>query len=123
MFSIYLVCSEIGGQKLHKIGFTRRTPEKRIKEFKTGNASEIYLVDSFQSEWGTKIEAMLHKIYKSKKVEGEWFNLDEDENYLNDNYSETQFGKYTTINKKANNIAIQKQLSNSITKNQDTYKP
>ena len=79
VFSIYLVCSEIGGEKIYKIGFTRRTPEKRIKEFKTGNSSEIYLVDSFQSEWGTKIEAMLHKIYKSKKVEGEWFSLDEDE--------------------------------------------
>lgn len=79
MFFIYLVCSEINGQKLHKIGYTRRTIEKRIKEFKTGNASDIYLVDSFQSEWGTKIESMLHKIYKSKKVEGEWFNLDEDD--------------------------------------------
>lgn len=75
MFSVYLVCSEINGQKLYKIGFTRRLPEKRIKEFKTGNASEIYLVDSFQSEWGTKIESMLHKIYKSKKIEREWFDL------------------------------------------------
>lgn len=75
MFHIYLVCSEINGQKLHKIGYTRRTIEQRIKEFKTGNASEIYIVDSFQSEWGTKIESQLHKIYKSKKFEGEWFDL------------------------------------------------
>ena len=79
MFSIYLVCSEIGGQKLHKIGFTRRTPEKRIKEFKTGNASEFYIIDSFRSQWGTKIESSLHRAFKSKKVRGEWFNLtDED---------------------------------------------
>lgn len=79
MFNIYLVCSEINGQKLHKIGYTRRPIEKRIREFKTGNASDIYLVDSFQSEWGTKIEAMLHKIYKPKKINGEWFNLDKDD--------------------------------------------
>lgn len=79
MFNIYLVCSEINGQKLHKIGYTRRTPEKRIKEFKTGNASEIYLIDSFHSKWGTKIEAMLHKIYKEKKIEGEWFNLSQED--------------------------------------------
>jgi hypothetical protein len=79
MISIYLVCSEISGQKLHKIGFTRRTPEKRIKEFKTGNASEIYLVDSFESRWGTKIEAMLHRIYKPKKINGEWFDLSEED--------------------------------------------
>jgi hypothetical protein len=79
MFHIYLVCSEINGQKLHKIGYTRRTVEQRIKEFKTGNASDIYIVDSFQSEWGTKIEAQLHRIYKSKKIGGEWFDLDDDE--------------------------------------------
>ena len=79
MFHIYLVCSEINGQKLHKIGYTRRTIEKRIKEFKTGNASEIYLVDSFQSKWGTKIESQLHKIYKSKKLSGEWFELDDND--------------------------------------------
>lgn len=79
MISIYLVCSEINGQKLHKIGFTKRTPEKRIKEFKTGNASEIYLVDSFKSKWGTKIEAMLHRIYSSKKINGEWFDLSEED--------------------------------------------
>jgi hypothetical protein len=79
MFYIYLVCSEFGGKKLHKIGFTRRTPEIRIKEFKTGNASEIYLVESFQSKWGTKIEAQLHRFYKHKKVEGEWFDLDDND--------------------------------------------
>ena len=79
MFNIYLVCSEINGEKLHKIGYTRRPIEKRIKEFKTGNASDIYLVDSFQSEWGTKIESQLHKIYKSKKVGGEWFELDDED--------------------------------------------
>jgi hypothetical protein len=79
MFHIYLVCSEIGGQKLHKIGYTRRTIEKRIKEFRTGNASDIYLVDSFQSEWGTKIESQLHRIYKSKKIGGEWFDLSEED--------------------------------------------
>lgn len=79
MFNIYLISSEINGHKLHKIGYTRRTIEKRIKEFKTGNASEICLVDSFQSEWGTKIESMIHKIYKSKKIEGEWFELDEED--------------------------------------------
>jgi hypothetical protein len=79
MFNIYLISSEINGHKLHKIGYTRRTIEKRIREFKTGNASDIYIVDSFQSEWGTKIEAQLHKIYKSKKVGGEWFELNEED--------------------------------------------
>lgn len=79
MFNIYLISSEINGHKLHKIGYTRRTIEKRIKEFKTGNASEFEIVDSFHSKWGTKIESQLHRIYKSKKMSGEWFNLDEND--------------------------------------------
>ena len=79
MINIYLVCSEINGEKLHKIGYTKRSIEERIKEFKTGNASDFYIIDSFKSEWGTKIEASLHRAFKSKKVRGEWFNLtDED---------------------------------------------
>lgn len=76
MFNVYLICSEINGNRLYKIGYTKRDIEKRIKEFKTGNASSFYLIDSFQSKWGTKIEARLHKLFKHKKVSGEWFNLD-----------------------------------------------
>lgn len=41
--------------------------------------------------------------------------------YLSDNYGATQFNNYTTINKKASDIMIQKQLSNSLSKNQETY--
>jgi biotin operon repressor len=79
MYNVYLVCSEIEGKKLYKIGYTRREVEKRIKEFKTGNASEFYIIDSFQSKWGTKIESQLHKFYKPKKVSGEWFDLNQEE--------------------------------------------
>jgi hypothetical protein len=77
MYCVYLVCSEIDGKKLHKIGFTRRTPEIRIKEFKTGNASNMSVVNRFNSKWGTKIESRLHNLFFQKKVNGEWFELDE----------------------------------------------
>lgn len=79
MFNIYLISSEINGHKLHKIGYTRRTVEKRIKEFKTGNASDFEIVDSFYSKWGTKIESQLHKIFKTKKLSGEWFELNDED--------------------------------------------
>ncbi len=79
MYNVYLICSEIEGKNLYKIGYTRREISKRIKEFKTGNASEFYLVDSFQSKWGTKIEAQLHRHLRAKKVSGEWFDLSKDE--------------------------------------------
>lgn len=77
--NVYLICSEIGDEKLYKIGFTRRKIEDRIKEFETGNGSNIFIIDSYKSKWGTKIEARLHSIFKNKKIRGEWFNLDEND--------------------------------------------
>jgi hypothetical protein len=76
MFTVYLICAEYEDTNLYKIGYTRRTIEERIKELKTGNGSNIYIVDSFKSKWGTKIEANLHRRYFGKKVDGEWFLLD-----------------------------------------------
>jgi hypothetical protein len=75
--NIYLISSETNGQKLYKIGITRRAIEVRMKELKTGNAAELAIVDSFQSKWATKIEASLHRQFKRKKISGEWFELSE----------------------------------------------
>ena len=76
---VYLISSEIGDQKLYKIGFTSRTVEDRINEFKTGNASDFFIVYSFQSKWSSKIEARIHAIFKSKRVRGEWFLLEKED--------------------------------------------
>jgi hypothetical protein len=77
--NVYLICAEFEGRKLYKIGYTRRDIQKRIKEIKTGNGHDIYLVDSFNSKWGTKIESKLHTTFKMKKVSGEWFDLNDEE--------------------------------------------
>lgn len=79
MYNIYLISSEINNEKLYKIGYTKRDVNTRIREFKTGNASEFLIVDSFKSKWGTKIESHLHRLFKSKRIRGEWFNLDDDD--------------------------------------------
>ena len=79
IYNVYLICAEIGNEKLYKIGYTKRDIEKRIKELKTGNAADFYLVNSFESKWGTKIESILHRSLRSKKVSGEWFLLDEND--------------------------------------------
>ena len=79
MINVYLICAEFEGRRLYKIGYTRRDVSKRIKELKTGNGSEMYVIDSFKSKWGTKIESQLHRIFKSKKINGEWFDLNEED--------------------------------------------
>jgi hypothetical protein len=79
MYIVYLISAEINGKVLYKIGWTKRTPEQRIKEFKTGNVSEFLVIESYKSEWGSKIEVLLHKKYNKYKISGEWFDLPENE--------------------------------------------
>ena len=79
MINIYLISSDTNGKKLYKIGITKRSIPERIKEFKTGNASELLIVDSFVSKWARKIEATFHRSLKPKKISGEWFDLDEED--------------------------------------------
>lgn len=75
MINVYLISSEIEGKKLYKIGYTRKDVSKRINQLRTGNPGTFEIVDSFSSKWGTKIEANLHRQFKYKKVNGEWFDL------------------------------------------------
>jgi hypothetical protein len=83
--SVYLISAETNGKKLYKIGYTKRKVEERIKEFKTGNTAVFSIIEVFNSKWGTKIEASLHRQFYTKKVGGEWFDLDVNDlnNYLN----------------------------------------
>lgn len=86
MSNVYLISSYINGEILYKIGMTKRSVEKRLKELKTGNAADLAIVNIFESKWASKIEANLHIRYASLNVGGgEWFSLDENEvaNFLN----------------------------------------
>ena len=54
IYNIYLVCAEIGEERLYKIGYTKRPIEKRIKELKTGNP-DLELIWTCKA-FDTKIE-------------------------------------------------------------------
>ena len=60
MYNVYLISSTIEGDTCYKIGYTKRNPLQRIKEMKTGNASELELIDQYKSKWGTQIESKLN---------------------------------------------------------------
>jgi|688.fasta_scaffold29185_1 hypothetical protein len=77
MVNVYLISSETNGKYVYKIGHTKRDVEKRISEFRTGNSSVFEVIDVFNSKWGTKIEAHLHRHFRVKRVGGEWFDLEE----------------------------------------------
>lgn len=63
----------------YKIGVTRGAIEKRIKKLQTGNAGEIYLVNSFETNHPFILEKMLHNRYFGKQAMGEWYELCDDD--------------------------------------------
>lgn len=79
MFVYLLRLSE---NSYYKIGITKNI-NKRIKQLQTGNAEDIYLVESYESKYASKIEKALHNFYTHKKKINEWFELSiEDEYYF-----------------------------------------
>jgi hypothetical protein len=64
----------------YKIGSTRgKSVEKRLKQLQTGNSSELFIKDSYETEHPFKLEKMLHNHFKSSHLIGEWFALSEDD--------------------------------------------
>jgi len=68
----YLIKDNENG--LYKIGVAKN-PQKRLKELQTGNPFELFIVDTYLTEYSNKIEKTLHRKYSYLKKEGEWFNL------------------------------------------------
>ena len=76
---VYLI-GEIGNDNRYKIGSTKaKKVETRLKQLQTGNSSELYLKESFETEHPFKLEKMLHNHFKSSNLIGEWFELSEDD--------------------------------------------
>lgn len=103
MYNVYLLSVIEGEEKKFKIGYTKNLVEKRIKQLKTGNCNEFQIEKVFESKWGSKIEAILHRKFSINRINGEWFNLSQSdvENFMNvceslENYIESTL-KYSTF--------------------------
>lgn len=75
MGTVYLL--NAWGTDNYKIGVTKRKIEKRIKQLQTGCPDEIILIKQFDCEHYRKVESFLHRQHASKRIEGEWFVLDD----------------------------------------------
>lgn len=76
---VYLIKIVNDDKTLYKIGFTKGSVYKRIKELQTGCPYEIIMVDTYNSEYSSIIERALHNIFSHRKTFGEWFELGLDE--------------------------------------------
>ena len=75
MGTIYLLNAL--GTDNYKIGVTKREVKKRISQLQTGCPDEIILLKKFDCLHYRKVEMWLHREHASKRVEGEWFTLNE----------------------------------------------
>ena len=82
---VYFICDS-GHDNMFKIGVTRGSVEKRIKRLQTGNGSEIFLVNKYETQYPFYIEKMLHQKHYSDKKLNEWFELDKESvtNFIED---------------------------------------
>ena len=58
MKCVYLI--NIQDTNIYKIGFTKQSPEKRVKDLQTGNPYKMVLVDSYKSQIAPGIETVIH---------------------------------------------------------------
>lgn len=71
---IYLIQRE--DENSYKIGNSKNV-KSRLKMLQTANDKKLYIIHEFYSEFPTKLEIMLHNVYKRYQKSGEWFHLDQ----------------------------------------------
>ena len=66
-------------EELYKIGVTRGSIDKRIKELQTGNGNEISLCRYYKTKHPFLIEKKLHEHHIGQKSSGEWYKLEKED--------------------------------------------
>lgn len=74
---IYLIWDNLG--EAYKIGMTKRSVEKRLKQLQTGCSNELTIVETFETEYPFLLESILHKTFAHKRLTGEWYALSLDD--------------------------------------------
>ncbi len=69
----------ISNNRAYKIGITTTTVTKRIAELQTGSSSKIEISGYSYNKDALAMEQLLHNKYASKRMEGEWFDLTNDD--------------------------------------------
>lgn len=76
MSIIYLLESINEDRTIYKIGYTKSSVERRIRQLQTGNGYNIREVCRYETEMGQSVERALHNFYSYCRREGEWFELE-----------------------------------------------
>lgn len=76
---LYIIThSELMNRKLYKIGYTRNLVN-RLSVLNTATPFEFKVVQQFETLLACRLEALLHRMFASKRFRGEFFRLDDDD--------------------------------------------
>ncbi len=67
------------GSSLHKIGYSRNFPDKRVTNLATSYHKEFKILGFFRSTGAHSHEKKLHKMFSSFRRKGEWFEISYEE--------------------------------------------
>lgn len=70
---VYLICDQ--ANDTFKIGVTRDLKSNRMKKLQTGNSTELFVCDIYETKYPFRLETMLHSHFANKKELNEWFKL------------------------------------------------
>lgn len=80
MAYIYLISAHINDNTLYKIGYTEKEVKTRLKQLQTGNASKLIIEQTYTVISNkSKLEKLILKYFKNKRLTGEWFELDQND--------------------------------------------
>jgi len=71
---VYLI-GDWNSPGVYKIGMTRGSIQKRIKELQTGNPGEMWTVKYHETDYPFFLEKQLHFRYRVGHIYGEWYEL------------------------------------------------
>jgi len=73
---VYVVKDEEG---IHKIGMASISLEYRLRTLAAKSHKKLELICSAEVYGASKLESILHRTFARKRVEGEWFDLDQND--------------------------------------------
>ncbi len=98
----------------YKIGITTKTPVSRVAELQTGSPTKISISGYSYNSNALAMELELHKKFASKRLEGEWFALNDDDvaiihYHFETNYLDEYFAPLSEKGIEANRKAEEKE--------------
>lgn len=76
---VYLIYDE--NNDAYKIGVTRSKNSKRLKQLQTGNSTKLDVLYLHETKYPFRLETMLHSYYINHRINGEWYKIDDVEDY------------------------------------------